>query len=661
MDELTQVNPRLWTTLKIGNVNIKNRFVLAPMMMTNYFDANGNINKSGEDYYVERATGGFGLLITGAFDAIKKDKIEPNHMSPTPLANPESFIPPIKQMTSRVHLHGSKIFGEITFGQGRVFGQPGPSENPVVGHPDQVSPAMTIDQIHEKIEAVAETAAVLKQAGFDGIDVHGMHWGFVLEQFAAELTNKRTDEYGGSLDNRLRICKEAREAIAKTCGPDYPVTIRFDVESYLAGLNKPTLDTDQEAGISLHQAIEIAKRLEDYGYDALMIDSGAFESLHYGLPPMYIKKGFTIPFAKQIKQAVKIPLIVTGSRIDEPHLLDQAIDPQTADAVAIGRASLADPEFVNKLAAGHFEAIRPCIGCNMCLQTLLANGHLECAVNPLVGHEDEEPLTPTTDPKKVVVVGGGLAGMAAARILKRRGHQVEIYEQSDVLGGDLIAAGDHDFKVDIHRLNDWYKLQMKNLHITVHLNHQITADELVNLHPDVALLATGSQPRMITFPGSDSDKVVDCLTAIEQSAKLGKQVIIVGGGQTGCEIALDLAQHDHEVSIVEMTPAILNGANIPFLNNVALKLLLEKNNVKILTSTRLKAVTDQGAVVTNTDQTDELLPADNVVISAGMVSRQSFASSLIGKGFDVFEIGDGQKVGNVYTVTKSAYEIAKRI
>lgn len=649
----------LWQPLNIGKVTIKNRLVMAPMMVQNYFDNDGNFNADGREFFEQRAQGGFGLLYTGAMTALTSDD-QIGQNTPAPLKNPRTFVPAARRLTDQVHLYGSKIFGEITFGHGRVLGEPAPSSTPVLGHPDRQSKEMTTEQIEAKVEAIAQTAKVLQKAGFEGIDVHGLHWGYVLEQFAAELTNHRQDQYGGTLANRLRPCQEAVTAIKEACGQDYPVTIRLDMESFLAGLGQPTMDPKQEAGISIDQAVDMAKLLEQFGYDALMVDCGASESLFYGVAPNYMGKGFTIPMAKKIKAAVNIPVIITGSRIDEPQLMAEAVAPDTGDAVAVGRAALADPFLPQKLYQGNFDEVRPCIGCNQCIQSLLTTGRMECAVNPNVGHETEQE-TRALEPKRVVVVGGGLAGMEAARTLKRRGHHVTLYEATTVLGGDLIEAASSKMKVDIQRLNDWYQLQLKNLGIKVEMSHRLTTDELLQLKPDVAVLATGSMPRAINFPGSDDSRVIDSFTAIDHSERLGKRVTIIGGGQTGCELALNLAQHDHQVTVVESRPRVLQGPQIPIMNAAALQFLMAQNHVKILTNSQVVSYQDGEVNVKKNDGKVEQISADSVVPAVGLVSRPSLAKELAGTGITTYEVGDGFQVGDVHTTVRSAHEIAKRI
>ena len=656
--QMTQTE-KLLSPYKIAGTTIKNRFIMAPMLMHDYFDDKGEITDDGIAFYEERAQGGFGLIYTGAFVALNEaDNFNPGGIAP--LRNPQAFIHGARDLTDRCHLYGSRIFGEVTFGHGRNRGEKTPSPAEMLGTPGKITRAYTTEEIKEKIKAMIDTAVVLKQAGFDGVDVHGLHWGYVLEQFVWDMTNTRDDEYGGSLENRLRPCKEIIEGIKEACGKDFPVTIRVDAESYISSLNMPTMNPEQEAGINLEKAVKIAKLLESYGYDAIMVDCGVYESLFYGESPMYIEKGYTIPMAKAFKKELKVPVIVTGSRLDEEKYLIQSVQEDTGDAVALGRAALADPFLPKKYETGKIDDVRPCIGCNSCIQTMAAGLKLECAVNPMLGKEGR--VSRPSEPKKIIVIGGGAAGMEAARTLKLKGHDVSVYEKSDHLGGNLKAAGAHSFKHDVERLNQWYQKQMDELQIPVELNHEATAEELLDLKPDTVVFAVGSKPKELKFEGSDLPKVMNCLDGIFNEDEIGDDVVVVGGGQIGCETALSLSRAGKHVTIVEFMDNILSaGAAVPFMNKAALQMLLAQENVAIRTGTKIESVDNDGANVVTNEGEAEKIKADNVILSVGMVPNTGFEQTLDGSGIEVYTIGDGAKVGDIHTSVKSAHETASRI
>lgn len=656
---------KLFEPYKIGNVTIRNRFSMTPMLLSSCFDTNGAFTEEGIHYYEERAQGGFGLIFTGALIAdMEVDPYSHHSGYSNPLYSPVNFIRTGKELTDRCHKYDSKIFAEITLGMGRnAPGNKTPSPVELFGDPNTSSEEISVEEIQKKVQAVVEAAAVVKAAGFDGVDVHGFHWGYLLDEFASSLVNKRTDQYGGSLENRIRICKEVIDGIKETCGDDFPVTIRVNMDSYIKGLNNGALIGEETAGRTVEENVQICKMLESYGYDCILIDAGIYESFYYACPPMYIEKGFTLDLAKEVKNELTVPLIVTGSRIDEPDYLLEAVQDDTADAVGLARASLADPFLPKKYEAGKIEDVRPCIGCNTCFQTITEGGNLHCAVNPTVTREELVRLRPTINPKKVVIIGGGIAGMEAAQVLKLQGHDVTIYEKSDKLGGNLNAAGAHDFKHDVGRLNVWYQKQMKDLDIPIKLNTELSTQDIIGKNPDVAILATGSVPVSIEFEGSDSPKVISSLDAIYDEKQIGDKVVIVGGGQIGCEIGLDLAEKGKDVSIVEILDDILtSSAPLPFINRMALVKLLEKEEVNILTSAHFDSVDETGANVSLTKENKEVhLDADTVIIAVGMKAKPSFASELFGTGIEVYEVGDGLEVGDVHTTIHSAFEIARRI
>ncbi len=655
---------KLNTPYQIGKVRIKNRFAMAPMGQGDNFGPYGEFSPKGIAYFEERAQGGFGLIFTGA--QMADTTVDPYSIlaAPSPSYSPTFYKRSALDLNERCHQYGTKVFAQVTMGLGRNLpGAKTAGDVEIFGDPNTRGVMLTTEEVQEKIKSVVDTAAFMKECGFDGVEVHALHWGYLLDAFAMSITNNRTDQYGGSLENRLRPCKEIIEGIREVCGPDFPVSIRVGLKSYIKGLNKGSITGEPEAGRTLEEGVEICKLLESYGYDCLNVDAGIYDSFYYACPPMYIEKGFTLDLAKAVKKAVKIPVLVGGSRLDEAKYAMEAVREDTGDAVVLGRAALADPFLPKKYESGNVEDVRPCIGCNMCLYTSQIGMNLECAVNPQTGRETEARLEPALTKKNVLVVGGGLAGMEAARTLKLRGHDVSVYEKSDRLAGNLNGAGGHEFKHDVKRLSQWYQKQLQDLAIPVTMNTELTAADITAKNPDVVILATGSIPVTLNFPGSDRAKVLPCLEAIEHEEKVGQKVVVVGGGQIGCEIAIDLADKGHEVSIVEAAADILSsGAAIPFMNKMALVDILEYQKVPVYTSAHLDSVDADGANVTLT-KTDETLhiDADTVILSVGFKTKPSLASELVGKNIEFYEVGDGVKVGDVRTTVHSAFEVARRV
>ncbi|MBQ6123110.1 MAG: NAD(P)-binding protein, partial [Clostridia bacterium] len=437
---------------RIGGVEIKNRFAVVPMTMGALtYDEQGGFSDNFIHYLELRAKGGFGLIIPGA--ATTDRSVDPYAaLGPNVIENAH-WQERAKVLTETIHNAGAKIFCQITMGLGRNYpGLPGPSENPVWRNPDMKSPALTVEQIHSKIADMIEAATVAQACGYDGVEIHAMHWGYLLDQMAMSFYNRREDEYGGSLENRLRCAREIVEGIHDKCGRDFPVGMRLGLKTYIRDYDKATLTGEGEVGRTLEEGVEISRLLEKYGYNYLNTDTGTYDSFYYACPPMYNPQGFMIPLAAAAKKAVSIP-VMAGGRMQDYDLAAAAIEAGEIDAVGLGRPSLADPDYPNKVISGRVEDIRPCIGCNMgCFRRCVETGEpVSCAVNPQAARELVVGLKPGEGNKKVVVIGGGVAGMEAARTSALRGYAVTLFEKGDHLGGHIVEAGAHDFKKEIAR------------------------------------------------------------------------------------------------------------------------------------------------------------------------------------------------------------------
>ncbi|BCN31047.1 oxidoreductase [Anaeromicropila herbilytica] len=648
--------PNLTNPLQIGSVTIKNRMFMAPMDTGFGNNEYGGFTEAGVEYFVKRAAGGFGLLYSGGTSVdTKVDGAD------TIVNHPEEFIATGKKMNERINAYGSKMFMQLSMNVGRNAGLKTPSVLPVLGNPSIKTQALTVEEIHSKVQDVAKAAKVCKEAGYAGVDIHALHWGHLLDTFALEFTNQREDEYGGSLENRLRFAKDIVEAIKAECGTDFPVTIRLAMKSYIKDFDKASFDGSQEVGRTLEEAIEIAKLLEKYGYDALSTDAGMLDAIYYAMPPSYVEKGFTIEMAAKLKEAVSIP-ILCGGRMADPDMDEAAIAEGKIDAVVIGRQAISDPNFAEKIVKGEPENVRSCIACNQgCIWGYFTKGQVSCAVNPEVGYETNEPLTKSADSKKVIIVGGGVAGMEAAYNAKLRGHEVTLYEKSDVLGGNLIPAGAHDFKAEVNELNEYYKHQMEVLQIDVRMQTEVSAELLKESGADVIILATGSKPIMPNLPGIDHVKTISGVDALLNKKKVGQKVVIVGGGLVGCEIALGYAEEGKNVTIVEALENIMQTGDVPSMNKAMLFDAFEYYHTNIMTSCRVKEINDIGVVVTLADGTEKTIEADTVVMSVGYRSVKSMAEELKNCEAQVFEIGDGNAVGNIMTCISEAYEVIMKL
>ena len=647
--------------LQIGRLTIKNRFCMAPIGGGQHHLPGGGLKDETIQYLVERAKGGFGLIFTGAIAA--DGAVDPyTGVGPTILQNPDAFKMTATELNERAGAYGTIIFAQITMGLGRNYPNlPAPSAVHVFRHPGEVSPELTRDQIKSKIESVVKASKIAKDSGFSGVEVHSIHWGYLLDQFALSMMNHRTDEYGGSLENRLRAAKEILEGIKQECGSDFPVSMRLGLKTFVKGFEQASLTGEEEIGRTLEEGIEIAKLLESYGYDCLNVDTGIYDSFYYACPPMYMPKGYLVELAAKAKEAVNIP-ILAGGRMNEAYIAEKAIRDGKIDAVVLGRAALADPEYPNKVLTGHTEKIRPCIACNQgCITRLQQGKQPTCAVNPAAMREVRYALRPCVQPKKVVVVGGGVAGMEAARTAAMRGHKVSLYEKNESLGGNLIPGGSHSFKKEVRELNAWYQNELKALPVEIHTGEAVTAGQLRNMDADVIILAAGSVPVMPKVPGIDDKKVIGCMEALAHPEKVGQKVMVIGGGLVGCEMALDYAQSGKEVTVVEALPKILSaGIPSPIPNGQMIPDLFEHHHVTVLENHRLTAVED-GRVILESDGQKKALDADSVVIAVGFRPVPSMAQELQGCGAVVYEIGDGQKVSTILHAVWDGYEVGNNI
>lgn len=647
--------------LQIGKLTVKNRFCMAPIGGGQHHLPGGGLKDETIQYLVERAKGGFGLIVTGAIAA--DCTVDPyTGIGPAILQNPDAFKMTASELNERAGAYGTKIFAQITMGLGRNYPNlPAPSSVHVYRHPGEVSPELTRDQIKSKIESMVKAAKIAKDSGFAGIEVHSIHWGYLLDQFALSMMNHRTDEYGGSLENRLRAAREILEGIKQECGGDYPVSMRLGLKTFVKDFEKATLTGEEEAGRTIEEGVEIAKLLESYGYDCLNVDTGIYDSFYYACPPMYMPKGYAVELAAKAKAAVSIPILL-GGRMNDPDIGEAAIRDEKIDAVVLGRPALADPEYPNKVLTGHTEKIRPCIACNQgCITRLQRGKQPTCAVNPTAMREIRFALKPCVRPKKVVIVGGGAAGMEAARTAALRGHQVTLIEKNAELGGCMIQAGSHSFKKEVADLNRWYQQELKGLSVDIHTGTEATPDMVKSLEADVVILSTGYVPVMPKVPGIENPMAIECMDAYAHPEKIGQNVVVVGGGLVGCEMALGYAMEGKQVTAVEALDTLMTAGEEapPIPNGQMIPDLFDHYGVKVLTRHKLTAVGD-GTVTLASEEGEKTILADTAVIAVGFRPAPSMAAELMDSGAVVYEI-TGQNIGTILRAIWSGYELGNNI
>ena len=658
----------LFSPISIGKVNIKNRFAMAPMGPLGLGDAQGGFNQRGIDYYTARARGGTGLIITGV--TFVDNTIEEHGMPncPNSTYNPVQFVRTAREMTERVHAYNARIFLQMSGGFGRVtiptnLGEFPPVAPSPIQHRwlDKTCRALTVDEIHELVRDFGEGAYNAKRAGFDGVQIHAVHEGYLIDQFAISLFNQRTDEYGGSLENRLRFAREIVEEIKRRCGQDFPVMLRYSPKSFIKALREGALPGEEfeEKGRDLPEGVEAAKLLVFYGYDALDVDVGSYDAWWWSHPPMYQKKGLYMPYAKLVKENVDVPVLCAG-RMDDPDMAEGAVNDGVCDIISLGRPLLADPDYVNKLRRGERKCIRPCISCQEgCMGRIQEYSMVNCAVNPQAARERVTAYNPVLKAKRVLVIGGGVAGCEAARVLAERGHKPEIMERSGHLGGNLLAAGAPPFKEDDIALVHWYENEMQRLNVPVHFNTAVDPDSALYEEYDAVIVATGATPKK--FPLGENAPVYTAMDALLGKTPIGERVTVVGGGLVGCETALWLAQEGKCVTIVEALDRLM-AVNKPLChaNSEMLERLLPFHGVETLVSSSVQKY-EGGKIFVKTPQGERQLDSDTVILSVGFREDRGVFDAWETSAREIYLLGDAKKVANIMYAVWDAFEVANHI
>ncbi len=659
---------QLFTPVKIGGVEIKNRYAMAPMGPLGLSDNEGAFNDRGIEYYTHRAKGGTGLIFTGV--TFVDNQVEKHAMPHVPCSthNPVHFIRTGLEMTERIHAYDARIFLQMSGGFGRVtvptnMGEYPPVSASAIPHRwlDKICRPMTVEEIRHIVTMFGKGAFNAKRAGFDGVQIHAVHEGYLLDQFAISFFNHRTDDYGGPLENRLRFAREIVEEIHRTCGEDFPVTLRYSPKSFIKDYKSGALpgETFVEKGRDIEEGIEAAGLLVGYGYAALDVDVGSYDSWWWSHPPMYQKKGLFIPYAKIMKDHVTVPIICAG-RMDDPDTALKAMEEGACDVISLGRPLLADPDYVNKLQAGDAASIRPCISCHEgCMGRVQAYSALNCAVNPQAAREKVKAYNPILKPKKVLIVGGGVAGCEAARVLALRGHEPILYEKSDRLGGNLVPGGVPDFKEDDRALVAWFAHELESLGVPVKLNTPVDKTFILSHRFDAVIIATGSVPRKLTL--GDQGRVFTAEEVLLKKKDPGNRVVVAGGGLIGCETALWLSRQGKTVTIVEAMDTLL-AVNGPLChaNSDMLKELIPFNGIGVMTGAKVKSFAD-GTLTCATRAGETRLPCDSIVLAVGYNPDRALYEAIRFHVPNTYVLGDARRVANIMYAVWDAFEVANGI
>ncbi len=679
----------LFTPWKIGNVEIKNRIVMCPMGGTSlfgWFELTGcHFDKEAAKLFLERAKNNVGLIIPGI--APLRDTFWGKWL----WQNPKMFRD-LKVFMDEIHKTGAKLFIQLTAGMGRSWAitelvaplhknkftralikpiidtshelaSPSPQKSRWAH--DIECPEITKEQIHEIIEAFVKTAKLCKEAGVDGVEIHAVHEGYLLDQFAIEFFNKRTDEYGGSFENRYRFAAEIVKEIKKACGKDFPVSLRYSVESKLKDFCYGAMPGEDyvEAGRAMEESERAAKYLQDAGYDMLNADNGTYDSWYWAHPPMYMPQNCNLDDVAHIKKFVDIPVVCAGRM--EPDVGAKAVADGLIDAVGVARQFLTDPEWVTKLIEDRLEDIKPCICCHSaCFNFSSSKGHANtqdlkdtmglarCALNPQTMQSKKYHIEPAKKQKKIAVIGGGIGGMEAAIVSAKRGHTVTLYEKSEKLGGVFIAAAAPSFKEKDRALIAWYIRELNKYPIDVRLNSEIK--DIAALDADEVIVATGAVAKKIPVKGAD--KAVEAVDYLLGNKTVGENVVIIGGGLTGCEIAYDLYLGGKKPVIVEMMDDLIVTPGISLANTSYLRDFFKTNKVPVYLETSLSEINDGSVTLKDKEGKTFEVDADSVILSVGYNP-----SPVAPKGKHVHVIGDAAKVGNLRSVIWGAWDIAMKL
>ena len=676
----------LFTPWKIGNVEIKNRIVICPMGGTSLFGwmEPHHFDKDASEFFMDLAKNNVGLIIPG-IAPIK------NLIGGQWLYKSKKSFKKLKPYMEELHKTGAKLFVQLTAGFGRSFSVPNamvpllkhkalnailkpiidvsylcasPSKLPSRWAEGVLCREITVKEINKMVDAFAKTAKMCKDAGVDGVEIHAVHEGYLLDQFTTSYTNRRTDEYGGSFENRYRFPVEIVKAIKKACGDDYPVSLRYSVVSKTKGFCEGALPGEKfkEVGRDMAESEKAAKYLQDAGYDMLNCDNGTYDAWYWAHPPAYMPNNCNLEEVEHIRKFVDIPVVCAGKMVPETGA--KAVKDGKIDGVGFARQFLVDHQWITKLMEDKEDDIMPCIHCHngcfpmshykgiACGAAMEDSKHMSrCALNPLTMQNHKFDIIPTKRKKRVAVIGGGVGGIEVARIATLRGHEVTIYEKTDKLGGVFIPAAAPSFKEADKKLIEWYRRQIASLPIKVVYNTEIT--DISKLDADEIVIATGSKAKTLKVAGGE--KAIDAVEYLN-GKEVGDNVVIIGGGLTGCEVAYDLYLKGKKPVIVEALNDLMVSNGLCLANSSYLRDFFKLNKVPVYLESKVKEIKDGKVVILAKDGQEIEIKANSVISAIGYTP-----APLAKKSKHVHIVGDALKVGNLRTVVWRAWEVAEKI
>jgi len=630
---------KLFEPITIRGMTLKNRIVMPPMQVNLGFRSS-----RAQAYFVERARGGVAAIITPAtsVDSFISDEAWKR------VGGAARFINGARLLVDAVHDAGAKVGIQLWHGNylPQGIGMVDRQGQPVAPSSREEMRELTVDEIHSIALKFALAAVGAKLAGFDFVELHGAH-GYLLSQFFSPAFNRRSDEYGGDLAGRMRFALECVSTMRTAVGEDYPIFFRIGAWE------------DMADGIKTEQAVQFAAELERAGVNVIDVSVGYISEPGSGASPGPDKPmGTFIHLAEAIKRKVTIPVAAVG-RLNTPDIAEAILAKGKADLVAIGRQLIADPFWPKKVAAGQTEDIVPCLSCNVCLDTVFTTRELKCSVNASLAKEEEYTLKPAVTKRKVLVVGGGPAGMEAARTAAIRGHEVVLWEKKEKLGGQLLLAAVAPHKEVIGRLNKYMAVQLKQAGVQVLLEHEATAESVKAAKPEVVVLATGSTPFIPDIPNVRRDNVVLASDVLAGRQGVGNRVVVIGGELVACETADYLAQKGKIVTIMRRGPSMAANLNPRARDNLLAR--LTRNGVTMLTSVRYEEITDRGLVITDKEGNRQNIETDTVVLATGAIQNTELATQLEGQDITLHLIGDCVTPGKIIDAIRDGARVGREI
>ena len=681
----------LFTPFKIGNVEIKNRIVQCSMGGTSLFGwlEPCHFDKEAAYFLLQRAQKGVGLVLPG-MQCVR------DTMGRRWLYQNKRMFKELKEYMVEYHKTGAKLFIQLAAGFGRSmavtpwmvvlnknpllnklaspivdvsYSCASASATPNRWQEDMLSRPMTVAEICEMVDAFGKTAKMLRDAGIDGVEIHAVHEGYLLDQFTMENWNHRTDEYGGSFENRFRFPVEIVQSIKAQAGADFPVSLRYSVVSKTKGWGKGAMpyETDfEEWGRDMAESEKAVKYLEDAGYDFFNCDNGTYDAWYWAHPPQYMPDNCNLKDVEWAKQFTDKPVACAGRML--PETAAEEIKAGRLDAIAIARQNLVDPEWILKIQAGKEDEIKPCIRChNGCfnfakykgtanIQGLEDSLHLgRCALTPSTMQHNRYKIVPTSKPKKVAIIGAGIGGVEAALVLKQRGHHPVVFEKTDKIGGLFLTASTMSFKENDKKLITWYENEVKKAGIEIRFNTEINDLGVIARGFDEIIVATGATPRKMAIPGFEK-----CLTftdILRDKKPVGDKVLFFGGGQSACEAAYEMVLQGKHPIIVEYAKDLVPAQNVCLSNASFLRDMLAYQKVPTYLEHTIREIKDKTVVVASKDGKNVFeVEYDDIVNGIGFVPQP-----VGGKGKNIHRVGDCVTIGNLRTAIWRAWDVCMKI